>query len=280
MWPYETRYPSVQATEGKFTLRLGRERKRPRRREAVSSDNRTASVRKHADSRVTSKATRSKPRKKHAKSFHGCSNCRRRHIKCDEAYPQCPDSGSDASGRRRLDDSDFVRYRTSEGSESRESTASCNSSAPAMNAVALDTGTAGISGQDLFSTLRYTKPQAPSHPPAIKVSGVDGQPDKIVTTDEEKEDISMAQAFPSQAVVVGNISFPSPAAEVSVREVREALFAQSVKKAPGVDGIGFKALRLLWRWAEDRIVSLVQGCTRTGYHPCTWKTAKGILLRK
>jgi retron-type reverse transcriptase len=67
---------------------------------------------------------------------------------------------------------------------------------------------------------------------------------------------------------------------VSAREVREALFAQSVKKAPGVDGIGFKALRLLWRWAEDRVVSLVQGCIRMGYHPCTWKTAKGILLRK
>ena len=27
-------------------------------------------------------------------------------------------------------------------------------------------------------------------------------------------------------------------------------------------------------------MSLVQGCIRTGYHPCTWKTAKGILLRK
>jgi retron-type reverse transcriptase len=24
----------------------------------------------------------------------------------------------------------------------------------------------------------------------------------------------------------------------------------------------------------------VQGCIRTGYHPCTWKAAKGILLRK
>jgi hypothetical protein len=67
---------------------------------------------------------------------------------------------------------------------------------------------------------------------------------------------------------------------VSRREVREALFTQSVKKALGVDGIGFKALRLLWRWAEDRVVSLVQGCIRMGYHPCTWKTAKGILLRK
>lgn len=77
-------------------------------------------------------------------------NCTKYKVVCD--YRFSPDSGSDASGRRRLDDSDFVRYRTSEGSESRESTASCNSSAPAMNAVALDTGTAGISGQDLFSS--------------------------------------------------------------------------------------------------------------------------------
>jgi hypothetical protein len=67
---------------------------------------------------------------------------------------------------------------------------------------------------------------------------------------------------------------------VSASGVREALFAQSVKKASGIDGIGFKALRLLRRWAEDRVVSLVQGCIRTGYYPCTWKTAKGILLRK
>jgi hypothetical protein len=94
-----------------------------------------------------------------------------------------------------------------------------------------------------WKALRYTRPQAPSHTPAIKVSGVDGQPDKIVATAEEKEDIFMAQAFPPQAAVVGEISFPSSVAEVSVREVREALFAQSVKKAPGADGI--KLPRLL-----------------------------------
>ena len=131
-----------------------------------------------------------------------------------------------------------------------------------------------------WRALRYTKPQAPSHTPAIKVSGVDGQPDKVVTTAEEKEEIFMAQAFPPQTMTDGGMSFPGSIADVSAREVREALFAQPVKKAPGVDGIGFKALRLLWQWAEDRITSLVQGCIRTGYHPCTWKTAKGILLRK
>ena len=101
-----------------------------------------------------------------------------------------------------------------------------------------------------------------------------------MATAEEKEEIFMAQAFPSQAVVVRDISFPDSAADVSACEIRQALFTQVVKKAPGVDGISFRALRLLWRWAEDRVISLVRGCIRKGFHPCTWKTAKGILLRK
>lgn len=120
----------------------------------------------------------------------------------------------------------------------------------------------------------------PSYTPAIKIAGVDGRPDKTAATTEEKEEIFMSQAFPPQARENEHISFPDSNSGVSAKTVREALFAQSVKKAPGVDGIGFKALRLLWQWAEDRVVALVQGYIRMGYHPCTWKTAKGILLRK
>lgn len=131
-----------------------------------------------------------------------------------------------------------------------------------------------------WRALRYTKTQVPSYTPAIKVGGMDGQPDRVAATAEEKEEIFIAQAFPPQARDDGDIGIPNTRAKVSADEVREALFVQSVKKAPGVDGISFKALRLLWRWAEDRIVALIQGCVRTGYHPCTWKTAKGILLRK
>lgn len=131
-----------------------------------------------------------------------------------------------------------------------------------------------------WQALRYTKPQVPSYTPAIKVVGVDGQPDKIAATAEEKEEIFMAQAFPPQVMDNEDIQIPDTSAGVSAEQVREALFTQAVNKAPGIDGIGFKALRLLWRWAEDRVVALVQGCIRTGYHPCTWKTAKGILLRK
>ena len=94
-----------------------------------------------------------------------------------------------------------------------------------------------------WQALRYTKPQVPSHTPAIKVASIDGQPDKIASTAEEKEGIFMAQAFPPQVVDNEDIQIPDTSAGVSVKQVREALFTQSVNKAPGLDGIGFKVLR-------------------------------------
>lgn len=90
----------------------------------------------------------------------------------------------------------------------------------------------------------------------------------------------MSQAFPRQTNNPHDIVIPDTAADVSAKAVRDSLFAQSGKEAPGPDGINFKALRLLWRWAEERFVSLARGCIRLGHHPRTWKTAKGILLRK
>lgn len=131
-----------------------------------------------------------------------------------------------------------------------------------------------------WKALRYTKLQTPSYTPAIKVSGSEGQPDFIASSAEEKEKVFMSQAFPRQMDVGDDIAIPDTVVHVGAKAVSDALFAQPVKKAPGLDGLGFKALRLLWRWAEERIVSLVQGCIRLGFHPCTWKTAKGILLRK
>lgn len=67
----------------------------------------------------------------------------------------------------------------------------------------------------------------------------------------------MVQAFPPQAIHNEDIQISDMSAGVSAEQVREALFIQAVNKAPGIDRIGFKALRLLWRWAEDRVVALV-----------------------
>lgn len=82
--------------------------------------------------------------------------------------------------------------------------------------------------------------------------------------------IQLGVAFPSGMETGEDIEIPDSRAGVTAREVREALFPQSVKKSPGVDCIGFKALRLLWPWAaEDHIVALVSGCVETGVRPCT-----------
>jgi hypothetical protein len=109
---------------------------------------------------------------------------------------------------------------------------------------------------------------------------MDGQANRVAATAEDKEELLMAQAFPTQAQDNEDIKIQNTRAGVNARNVRETLFAQFIKKAPGVDGIRFKALRLLWWWARDRVVALIQRCINTGFHPCTWKIAKGILLRK
>lgn len=131
-----------------------------------------------------------------------------------------------------------------------------------------------------WKALRYTKPHMPSYTPAIKIGGVGGEPDKVVANAEGKEEVFMKQAFPCQTDTGDDITIPDTAIQLDKKAVHEALFAQSVIKAPGPDGITFKTLRLLWRWAEGRIVSLVQRCIVLGYQPRAWKTAKGVLLRK
>lgn len=131
-----------------------------------------------------------------------------------------------------------------------------------------------------WHALQYSKPQTPSYTPAIKTFTDDGQLRSVAALAEEKEEVFMEQAFPRQESTNDETAIPDTTVGVGAREVQEALFAQSIKKAAGIDKLGFRALRLLWSWDSDRVVALVQGCISLGYHPRVWKTAKGILLRK
>jgi hypothetical protein len=73
----------------------------------------------------------------------------------------------------------------------------------------------------------------------------DGQPRKIAASAEEKDHIFMRQAFPRQEKTDDKISVPDTTSRVEVRDVQGALFAQSIKKAPGIDKLGSRTLRLL-----------------------------------
>jgi hypothetical protein len=121
-----------------------------------------------------------------------------------------------------------------------------------------------------WRAFRYSKPQPPSYTPAIKIFTDDGQLRSVASSAEEKEDVFMRQAFPRQETTDDETSIPDTTARVGAREVQEALFAQSIKKVPGIDKLGLRALRLLWLWDTDRIVALVRGCIALGYHPRVW----------
>jgi hypothetical protein len=67
---------------------------------------------------------------------------------------------------------------------------------------------------------------------------------------------------------------------ITDEDVRGAVFDQSVKKAPGPDRLGFKAIRLLWEWDAQRIIAIVKTSFRLGIHPQAWKEAKGMVIPK
>jgi hypothetical protein len=133
--------------------------------------------------------------------------------------------------------------------------------------------------------LRYTKPTTYSTTPAL-LDPDTGQ--VIVATFEEKEAIFREQAFPQApeddpGEAFQGIELPGPGNAhnlIAESAVRNAIFSQGVDKAPGVDLLNFRAIRLLWQLDQARVIALIRQCIRLGVHPGTWKTAKGVLLRK
>jgi ribonuclease HI len=129
--------------------------------------------------------------------------------------------------------------------------------------------------------LKYSRPRDPAHTPAIRVQE-NGQ-ERQISTIEGKERVFLAQAFPPQEDTQRQVSWDKvnmAQIHATEEEVKEALFSQSIKKAPGISYLNFKALRLLWNWDCNRIISVVQKSIQLGYYPIVWKRAKGILLRK
>jgi hypothetical protein len=139
-----------------------------------------------------------------------------------------------------------------------------------------------------WAALRYTKQSTSGTTPAL----IDPESKEVIAaTFSEKEALFKEQAFP-QAPKQDPIEAlqedfrrapltPGTAHElVSEAAVKEALFSQGIEKAPGTDLLNFRAIRLLWRFDQARIIALARQCLRLGIHPGAWKTAKGILLRK
>lgn len=60
----------------------------------------------------------------------------------------------------------------------------------------------------------------------------------------------------------------------------EAIRNQSLDKAPGLDGLGPRFLRLLNQYAPNLICNLFNKLIGMGYFPRTWKIAKVVFFLK
>lgn len=130
------------------------------------------------------------------------------------------------------------------------------------------------SSKRCWAALRYSRPRPPAQcTPSLIVD------DTTITTIEGKREVFLKQAFPRQDFE--DVIIPQErSATIPEKDIERALFSQSTKKAPGKDRLNFKAIRLLWNWDCQRILNLIQACTKLGYQPKGWKIAKGIILRK
>jgi hypothetical protein len=128
-----------------------------------------------------------------------------------------------------------------------------------------------------WQALRLTKPKAVAITPTLN------RPQReIAVSISEKEALVRETAFPPAPGNRETVEVLPGTWHKCVDEttVRRALFHQAVQKAPGIDRLNFRAVRLVWDWDSPRIVALARQCFWLGLHPQAWKTARGCLLRK
>ena len=68
--------------------------------------------------------------------------------------------------------------------------------------------------------------------------------------------------------------------EVSMIEVKNAIFSAKTTASPGIDNIPVTVLRTLWPVLEERVTRLYQAIIRSGYHPRSWKEAVVVIIKK
>jgi hypothetical protein len=130
----------------------------------------------------------------------------------------------------------------------------------------------------VWQALRYTKPGGQQTTKALKSR--DGV---VAESWEDKAELIKEEAFPKPLKGVERKAQEEGGGmwkTITDEDIRLALFDQSVKKAPGPDRLGFKAMRLLWEWDAPRIIAIVKTTFRLGIHPRVWKEARGVVIPK
>jgi hypothetical protein len=134
-----------------------------------------------------------------------------------------------------------------------------------------------LRGAEGWRAAQYANPWV-----GMTVEALTDREAKQANTSQEKEEMLRRESFPPNDDDQYYKLPPAGSAHTCVTEqaVEQALFSQSVKKAPRPDKLPFSAIRLLWKWDKERIVSLTKAAIRTGREPSVCKRASGVVIRK
>jgi ribonuclease HI len=143
-------------------------------------------------------------------------------------------------------------------------------------------------GKEIFKAFSYTKRRQTPRLPILKYSSPDNPlgPEKYAITFPEKCHAFLTTLFqtPPSSDPIDWAAIPMDSKwewpKVRDKEVKEAIFSSSIKKAPGPDGLSFLILQKAYMSLEIRFNRLYRILIRKGYHPRCWKMAKGVILRK
>jgi hypothetical protein len=95
-----------------------------------------------------------------------------------------------------------------------------------------------------WAALKYTSSRAQSTTPVIK-----GNNGEVAITLKQKEELFLESQFPK--IQANNIPEPIIPQDggidlITDQVIKDALFSQSIKKAPEPDRLNFKTIRLIW----------------------------------
>jgi len=132
------------------------------------------------------------------------------------------------------------------------------------------------SSEDVWTAVKYTSPR-PDDSAKPLISG-----DQTAITREEKEHMILTAAFPAPPEDNGIIAPPGGKAYERINQslLGRILASCSNQSAPGEDRMGAEVVKLLREWDPARISTLTKLCIKSGTHPETWKTAKGVVIPK
>ena len=142
-------------------------------------------------------------------------------------------------------------------------------------------------GKEIFKAFSYTKNKLVPRLPMLSYSDQTSQ-EKTAISFQEKCHAFMTTLFPipPSSDPIDWTTIPNKAKwddfwpDIRDKEVREAIFTSSIKKAPGPDKLSFLIIQKAYLNLEPRFNRLYRLLIKHGYHPRCWKIAKGVILRK